>query len=164
MTAAIGQAEIDGTRFLKLSGELRHDNAAPLEALIDHWFAAEPAPFKSMVIDLTTLTFMDSTVIGLLAGIARELQERALPPATLFSTSRDINQLLHSLCLDEAFTLIDAAGEAGTPLPLSELPQASDQGQVSPASILKAHEQLMALNEANRSAFQPVVDLLRAEH
>jgi hypothetical protein len=35
--------------------------------------------------------------------------------------------------------------------------------QCSGAAILKAHETLIDLNEGNRVAFQPVVDLLRSE-
>lgn len=161
MGSTIAQAEVAGTHFLKLGGELRHDNAAGLEALIEHWFAVDSPPVQSVVIDLCALEFMDSTVIGLLACIVRELDGRDLPQATVFSTQPEINQLLHSLCLDEALTLIKAAPTRDTPLDLESPALAELSGQVSAASILRAHEQLIELNEANRSAFQPVVDLLR---
>ena len=159
MDVIIAEAQSAGVHFLKLGGELRHDNAAPLEQLIEGWFSADAVAVESVVIDLNELRFMDSTVIGLLACIVRELAERALPPATVFSTQPEINQLLHSLCLDDAVTLVEAGSAPGSALSLAAV---GDQaGQVSAASILRAHEQLIELNEANRAAFQPVVDLLR---
>ncbi|MGE4071636.1 MAG: STAS domain-containing protein [Lysobacterales bacterium] len=159
MDVIIAEAQSAGIHFLKLGGELRHDNAAPLERLIENWFSADPVTVKAAVIDLNELRFMDSTVIGLLAVIVRELAERGLPMATVFSTQPEINQLLHSLRLDEAVTLVEAGSEAGSQL--SPAAVRDQPGQVSAASILRAHEQLIELNEANRAAFQPVVDLLR---
>ncbi len=159
MDVIIAEAQSAGVHFLKLGGELRHNNAAPLEQLIEGWFSAAPVTVKAVVIDLNELQFMDSTVIGLLAVIVRELAERELPRATLFSTQPEINQLLHSLCLDEVVTLVEAGSAAGSTLSATAV---GDQpGQVSASSILRAHEQLIELNEANRAAFQPVVDLLR---
>ena len=159
MDVIIAEAQSAGVHFLKLGGELRHDNAAPLEQLIEGWFSADAVAVESVVIDLNELRFMDSTVIGLLACIVRELAERALPPATVFSTQPEINQLLHSLCLDDAVTLVEAGSAPGSTLSLAAV--GDQMGQVSAASILRAHEQLIELNEANRAAFQPVVDLLR---
>jgi anti-anti-sigma factor len=159
MDVVIAHAHSAEVHFLKLGGELRHDNAAPLEQLIENWFAGEQDAVKAVVIDLNELQFMDSTVIGLLACIVRELAERDLPKATVFSTQPEINQLLHSLCLDEAVTLVEASSAPGSALSAAAV---SDQpGQVSAANILRAHEQLIELNKANRAAFQPVVDLLR---
>ena len=108
MDVIIAEAQSAGVHFLKLGGELRHDNAAPLEQLIEGWFSADAVAVESVVIDLNELRFMDSTVIGLLACIVRELAERDLPRATVFSTQPEINQLLHSLCLDDAVTLVEA--------------------------------------------------------
>ena len=161
MSGVIGYAIADGIHYFKLAGELRHDGAAPLEALIERLFENQPSPVRGVVIDLNDLLFMDSTVIGLLASIARALMAHELPPATIFSTSLEINELLRSLCLDEAFALIDhPTDQSAQPLQLHNIDAC---GQCSPDAILKAHEMLIELNEANRIAFQPVVDLFRAE-
>ena len=160
MSGVIGYAVDDGVGYFKLGGELRHDSAAPLEALIERLFENQPS-VRGVVIDLNELSFMDSTVIGLLASIARALMAHQLPPATIFSTSPEINELLRSLCLDEVFTLIDhPTDQTANPLQLQNIDAC---GQCSPDAILKAHEVLIELNEANRIAFQPVVDLFRAE-
>ncbi len=164
MNDAIGYAVHDGVGYLKLSGELRHDTAAPLDALIERLFEPETLEITAVVIDLTEVSFMDSTVIGLLASIARALLSRSLAAPTLFSTNPEINQLLCSLCLDQVFTIVDAP----TDRPLGALKMHAmevecGERQCSSATILKAHEVLIEMNESNRDAFQSVVDLFRDE-
>jgi anti-anti-sigma factor len=164
MTGSIGYAINDGVGYLRLSGAMRHDTAGALEALIEQWFATDRAGVRAVVIDLNQVSFLDSTAIGLLASIARELRARCLPKATVFSTQTDINQLLRSLCLDQALTLVEQATDSRAPMPSGAAKAPPDVGaQCSGAAILKAHEVLMDLNDGNREAFQPVVDLLRGE-
>lgn len=164
MTGAIGYAVKDGIGYLRLSGALRHDSAGALEALIERWFGAGQTAVRAVVVDLNETQFMDSTVIGLLASIARELASRGLPKATLFSTQADINQLLRSLCLDQALDLVECATSGDGAAAGPEAGTAGAAGsQCSAAAILKAHEVLMSLNEGNRQKFEPVVDLLRVE-
>lgn len=161
MTGAIGYAVDDGIGYLRLSGELRHHTAGALEALIEQWFGAGEPAVRAVAIDLNEIRFMDSTVIGLLASIARELAAHGLPRATVFSTQPDINQLLRSLCLDQAFSMVERATDgSASSANASELPA---DAQCSGAAILKAHETLIDLNEGNRIAFQPVVEILRGE-
>ncbi len=167
MSGEIACACDGGTRLLKLSGEVRHDNAAALEELIEGWFDGEGEAINEVIIDLNALRFMDSTVIGLLAAIAREMAAEQRPKPVVFSTNAEINSLLRSLRLDEALTLVErceqrpAALDADGPTP--QAVEAEGSSQVSAASILRAHELLMDLSDENRAAFQPVVELLRAE-
>ena len=173
MKEAIVYAIQDGVCYLKLSGELRHDCAGPLDTLIERLFSmstgfdglycqGSTGEFTAVVIDLNETSFMDSTVIGLLAGIARELLARDLPAPTVFSTNSEINQLLRSLCLDEVFTLIEQPTERS--LASLALVQSSEgDGQCSGAAILRAHEALVELNETNRVAFQSVISLFREQ-
>ena len=165
MSDAVGCVIGDGVVYLKLRGELRHDNAGSLEALFEHCFDADNNAIRGAVIDLNDVSFLDSTAIGLLAAIARELQARQLPPPTVFSTHQEINQLLRSLRLDRAFTLVDKATDGRQLSAVADLTQGSDgeNEQCSAAAILRAHETLIALNEGNRAAFGPVVDLIRQQ-
>ncbi|HWS26563.1 MAG TPA: STAS domain-containing protein, partial [Xanthomonadales bacterium] len=109
MSDAVGCVIDDAVVYLKLRGELRHDNAAPLESLIEHCFEEGHCSIRGAVIDLNDVSFLDSTAIGLLAAIARALQARKLPPPSVFSTNPEINQLLRSLRLDQAFVLVEKA-------------------------------------------------------
>ncbi len=164
MTDSIGHAINDGIGYLRLSGALRHDTAGALEALIEQWFAADRAVVRAVVIDLNQVSFLDSTVIGLLASIARLLQAHNLPKATVFSTQADINQLLRSLCLDQIVTLVEQATDGSAPMAHGATVATDDAvAQCTPVAILRAHEMLVGLNEGNREAFQPVVDQFRSE-
>lgn len=164
MTDSIGFAIDDGVGYLRLSGSLRHDTAGELETLIEQWFGSGGQSVRAVVIDLNRATFMDSTVIGLLANIARELKSHGLPKATVFSTQHEINQLLRSLCLDQALVLVEQATTGDASAAANGIAAAGDLGtQCSAAAILKAHEMLIELNEGNRAAFQPVVDMFRQE-
>lgn len=163
MSAAIGHALVEGTAYLKLSGELRHDNVGALEMLVEHWFDSGASPPRAIVIDLGGVEFMDSTALGLLAACLREARAHGLPSPLVFSTHADINALLRGLRFDDYCTLIEHAGDAA--LPAGALAAVADDAstQSSAATILHAHEALIELHEANRVAFQPVVDLFRSE-
>lgn len=163
MNATMGHALEGGMAYLKLGGELRHDNAGALESLIEQWFGREAGVIQGVVIDLNEARFMDSTVIGLLAAIARELESRGLPRATVFSTHAEINHLLRSLCLDAVFLLVEHATDRKPEGLLQVDPTEGEAAHCHPEAILAAHEVLVALNEANRIAFQPAVELLRAD-
>lgn len=163
MSESISYALDQGVCYLRLAGELRHTIAGPLDNLIERLFASEPPELQAMVIDLTAATFMDSTMIGLLASIARELEEHGLPPATVFSTQPEIQQLLSCLCLDQVFTIVSQATDRALDPSLLPVPSGTDSEQHSAAIILKAHEDLVRLSDSNRAAFQPVVDLFREQ-
>jgi anti-anti-sigma factor len=164
MSERIGYAIVDGIGYLRLAGELRHDNIGAVDALLEHWFdGKQPAP-QGLVIDLNDVSFMDSTAIGLLAAFAREARSHRLPRPTLFATHPDILDLLRSLRLDEVYRVVECATDSRCgALALTEIDTADAAAHGTAAAILKAHEALVELNEANRIAFQPVVDLLRSE-
>jgi len=162
MTRSIGCASRDGVGYLKLSGDLRYDCAGPLEALVERWFAHDGEVPRAVVIDLNEARFMDSTVIGLVAAIAREMLARDLPVPTVFSTNPEINQLLGSLRLDEVFTVVERATDR-RPDVLTTTELVDGEDQCSATAILHAHEALIELNAANGVAFQSVVDTLRDE-
>lgn len=165
MSDGVGCVVDDGVMFLKLRGELRHDNAGPLESLVEHCFEVERCLIRGAVIDLNDVSFLDSTAIGLLAAIARALQSRKLLPPSVFSTNAEINHLLRSLRLDRAFVLVEKATDGRQLSAVPQFPPVADGDteQCSAAAILRAHETLIELNEGNRAAFQPVVDLLRQQ-
>lgn len=166
MTAPVAYALIDGICYLQLNGELRHTEAAPLEALIERLFASgDPPPARAAVIDLNNCTFMDSTVLGLLAGIARELATQGRPRATVFCTQPEILHLLGCLCLTRVFTVIQRETDpmlAAALFPAEEPAEAPGERR-NAQTILKAHEALIAIDEHNRPAFQAVVDLFREQ-
>jgi anti-anti-sigma factor len=165
MTTPVAYALIDGICYLQLNGELRHTDAAPLEALIERLFGGEQPPARAAVIDLNHCTFMDSTVLGLLASIARELADHGLPRATVFCTQSEILHLLGCLCLTRVFHVVQRPTDPMLTAALfpAETPVDDLSGRRNAQTILKAHEALIAVDEHNREAFQAVVELFREQ-
>lgn len=165
MSTPVTYALIDGICYLRLQGELRHTDAAPLELLIERLFAGDLPSARAAVIDLNDCTFMDSTILGLLASIARALQTHGLPRATLFCTQPEILTLLGCLCLTRVFHVLQRPTDpllSAALFPADEVAEDSE-GRRSAETILKAHEALIAIDEHNRPAFQAVVDLFREQ-
>ncbi|MDX1677559.1 STAS domain-containing protein [Arsukibacterium sp.] len=153
-------ASIDNCCFFKLRGELRYTNAAGMDELIEQLFS-KPASCNQVIIDLNEATFLDSTHVGLLASLARYCQQQQLPKPTLFSTRPQINELLYSLCLDQAFQIVEKPTSAD--VKLSGVTAASYSEQQQGEMILRAHQALIALNDKNKAEFQPLVDLLQQQ-
>lgn len=151
----------NNTCFFKLCGELRYSNASGLDELIEQLFEQQQLGCQQVVVDLNQATFLDSTHVGLLASLARHCQQHNLPKPTLFSTVPAVNELLTDLKLDLVFTIVQQ-DTRNTPAlnPVSAREKTDlEQGRM----ILRAHEALVELNDANRAAFLPVVELLRTQ-
>lgn len=151
---------VDNCCYFKLRGELRYTNATGMDDLVERLFNQQTG-CSQVVVDLNDVSFMDSTYIGLLASLARYCQLQQLPRPTLFSTHAEVNELLFSLCLEQAFDIVQQPTHkvvAMTAIGTQEYSE-QQQGQM----ILRAHEALIALNDSNKSQFQPVVDLLKQQ-
>ena len=160
MTDQILFACVDQCCFFKLSGELRYTNASGMDDLVERLFSAK-IQCTELVVDLNQASFIDSTYIGLLAALARFAQQHQLAKPVLFCTVPAINELLLSLCFDQAFDLVQQSTDPDIDLTSVQAMPYSDQqkGQM----ILRAHEALIALNEQNKTQFQSVVDLLKQQ-
>lgn len=151
---------IDNCCYFKLSGELRYTNATGMDDLVERLFASQ-LNCQQLVVDLNAASFMDSTYIGLLASLARYCQQQQLPRPTLFSTNKEVNDLLFSLCLEQAFDIVQQATSTEPAMAGIAAQHYSEQQQGQ--MILRAHEALIALNDKNKTAFAPVVELLKQQ-
>ena len=162
MSAQVQAASHHGVACLKLSGELRHTLAEDIQEFTDRLFEQDQIP-QHLVIDLSDAAFMDSTVIGLVVGLARELSERELPPATLACSEPEITQLFRNLRLDDVFVMVEEGIVPPAPLqPVIDGEVAANELEHA-RMILRAHEALIAANEENRESFAAVVDMFRQE-
>jgi len=160
MTEQILFACVEDCCYFKLSGELRYTNATGMDDLIERLFSAQ-IQCNQLVVDLNEASFMDSTYIGLLASMARYCQQQNLPKPTLFSTHPQVNELLFSLCLDQAFDIVQQSTDEEFDMTSIKAQPYSDQQKG--LMILHAHEALIALNEKNKTEFQSVVDVLKQQ-
>jgi anti-anti-sigma regulatory factor len=114
------------------------------------------------VVDFQQCTSMDSTFLGVLAGVALQLR-RASPPGKMICArvgERNL-ELIRNLGLHRLVTVDSGAfpmsfGQPATPL------RDCDHSEVENARlVLEAHENLVSTDEGNRSKFQDVLAFLR---
>jgi anti-anti-sigma factor len=143
----------DGIHVLRFVGDIRYTLGHSLDRFLEGVFAG-PTP-AGFVIDLTATDCIDSTNLGLLVRIAREMDNHGAPRVTLISDRQDINAVLTSMALDGVFDIVSTSSvQAGGErvLPLKE----ADRESLS-RTLLKAHRALMELNERNAETFRDVV-------
>lgn len=149
-------ASHEGVHVLRYVGDIRYTLSPSLEAFIKVLFAGEKP--RGFVIDLCAVTSIDSTNLGLMAGIANRMRTLEGPRVTIICDQRDINELLESMCFDEVFDIVK--GETAGGVADAEIPLEAPREAALSHTILNAHRTLMALNETNRELFRDVVTLL----
>jgi anti-anti-sigma factor len=150
-------SEHDGIHFLRFQGDILHTLAPALDRLLKH--LATGSASHSYLLDLTETRSIDSTMLGLLARIAKLAKEHGETPPALICSNEDIIDLLIGIGFDEVFSLLACDG-----VPLGEA-QEIDRAETDDRSLtqtmLEAHQELINLKEDNRLLFEDVVDLLQ---
>jgi serine phosphatase RsbU (regulator of sigma subunit)/anti-anti-sigma regulatory factor len=116
---------------------------------------------RSLVIDLSRCTYLDSTFLGTIHELV-EREHPGGPSVRIQGAPPDVRHLFDELAM--ADVLAHVAADA-VPPPAHLEPLAGQRGPQATAKqrILSAHEALLGLSEKNREQFQGVVDALRAE-
>jgi anti-sigma B factor antagonist len=115
------------------------------------------------VIDFLHCASMDSTFLGVLAGLALELR-RKNPPGSLVvcRVGRRNLELLRNLGLHRLLTVDASDVPPGSERAATALEGANNRSEVEHARlVLEAHENLIAADPANQSKFQDVMAFLR---
>ena len=116
---------------------------------------------KSIVIDLTETTNIDSTTLGLLAKISLRSQKVLDAIPTIFSTNEDVNRILTSMGFEKVFVIVDR--EITGCSDLNELPSQIVSEEILRAQVVEAHRVLMSLNAKNHASFCDLVEALEKE-
>lgn len=118
------------------------------------------------ILDMIRCVGMDSTFMGVLAGIAVRLKNAGPGQITLINLTPRTRGLLSTLGVDQ---LVDTYMQGGTPEALSSVQPAYEPvpGKASRDKtaevMLEAHEQLADVSEDNVVRFQDVLHFLREE-
>ena len=150
-------SEHDGVHFLRFQGDIMHTLAPTLDSFLKQLLEA-PGP-HSYLLDLTETRSIDSTMLGLLARIAKLAKEQKAPPPTLVCPNEDIIDLLVGIGFDEVFSLVACDGA-----PLGdgeEIAHAESDDRALTETMLQAHHELITLKEENRLLFDDVIELLQ---
>ncbi|MFF8828599.1 STAS domain-containing protein [Streptomyces sp. NPDC015131] len=97
-----------GRILLKVTGELDHHTAPRLSRELT---SVPLAPDGALVLDLSGLTYCDSTGITVLVG-AYHRTEAAGCPLALAGLSPDLTRVFHTVGLDQVFTFHPTADDA----------------------------------------------------
>lgn len=143
--------------FLRFRGDILHSLAPALDSFLQQLPEAQES--HSYLLDLTETHSIDSTMLGLLARIAKLAKEQSVPPPTLVCPNEDIIDLLVGIGFDQVFSLVACDG---TPLgDGAEIARAESDDRALTETMLRAHQELIALKEENRVLFEDVIELLQ---
>ena len=142
-------------------------------ALKEFTSAALDRGAAGIVLDMTDCIGMDSTFMGVLAGLAMRLrkEERADGRVVLINLSPKLRRLLTTLGLDQLVDVhltgetppdLDAFSDRGLQEEGADAPTASSR-KSRMQTMLSAHEDLVEALPQNRPQFKDVLDFLRQD-
>ncbi len=116
---------------------------------------------RDLVVNVSDCQGMDSTFMGVLAGISQRLKKEAQGSVTLLGASPKIVKLLSTLGLSRMVIFREVA-DARTP-ELSPLEKKPETPLEAAETMLAAHEKLVEIEDENTLRFQDVLEYLRED-
>ncbi|MFW5883342.1 MAG: STAS domain-containing protein [Verrucomicrobiota bacterium] len=146
--------------ILKIQGRANYLNCAPVGDFFRRMIAKGK---RSFVIDFAECSSMDSTFLGIMAGIALDLRT-AKPPGKLVLTrlgARNL-ELVRNLGLHRILTLDEGESLAQLRQQAEGKSEALPEQKVQDAkALLEAHENLAEVDSSNAAQFQDVIAFLK---
>lgn len=153
------QADCSGVYVLKLVGEVRLNACSTIDKVIDG--ISQNPNFRSLVVDLTETSHLDSTSLGMLAKLAVKAKAKSHFLPSIVSTNPDITRLLESMGFDGVFLISSEPLDTEAKL-VEIMPEDLNETDMR-CTVLNAHKVLMDLNENNREMFRDLVDALEGD-
>ncbi len=158
-TGHVEYASWNGTHIFKLIGEVRAQSCISLDKLLSK--IEQQQNVVGAIVDMTQTTFIDSTVLGILAKLGLKLKQVHQIQAVMLSTNPDITTLANSMGLGQVFVILNYCGDPSVcTLALME-EHITHSAMLT--TVLDAHKTLMELNESNENMFEPLVKQLQKE-
>lgn len=146
-------ARSDACCVIKLIDELRYGLGPAFSDFVDRLFAMEG--LGRVVIDLSETTFLDSTILGLLARLGLRCRETLDRNCLIVSPREEITEQLLGMGIDQFFILVtEFESEIRT---YTAVPAEQPDRQALAATLLEAHRTLVGMNAKNRAMFQDAV-------
>ncbi|WPC34346.1 anti-anti-sigma factor GigB [Acinetobacter sp. YWS30-1] len=158
-TGHVEYASLNGTHIFKLIGEVRAQSCISLDKLLNK--LEQQDNVVGAIVDLTETSFIDSTVLGVLAKLGLKLKQFHKIQAVMLSTNSDITTLANSMGLGQVFVILDYCGDSN--VCTRKLMEEHVTHQAMLKTVLDAHKTLMRLNQSNQNMFEPLVKQLQKE-
>lgn len=147
--------------WIKIAGRACFTSSVDFKTLVN---GLVEKGFRRFVLDLTDCPLMDSTFLGVLAGLGLKFNGAnngdCAPTIELFNPKPRILDLLENLGVSHLFKIVDGKElECGKLAAVERAPGATDRKEIS-RTCLEAHEALMRLNPANIPKFKDVAQFL----
>lgn len=144
---------------VKIVGRASYTNTAPLN---DFFHCVFKKGRSNFLIDFKDCTGMDSTFLGIIAGIS--LEARSAQPkgnvALCRLNSRNL-ELVKNLGLHRIADVLNDSVEVPSMEASNTLKDMDQSEQDSARMILEAHENLVKVDDANEAKFQDVISFLK---
>ena len=158
-TGHVEYASLNDTHFFKIIGEVRAQSCISLDKLLGK--IEQQSDVIGAVVDLTQTTFIDSTVLGILAKLGIKLKQAHHIQSVMLSTNPDITTLANSMGLGQVFVILTCNEE--TAVCTKTLPDGHVTQANMLSTVLDAHKTLCQLSESNQNIFEPLVKQLEKE-
>ncbi len=156
------QAAIDGDKlFVQVIGRGSFKVAAPLKQYIAD--VCQKKPIRTVALDLKECIGMDSTFMGVLAGLSGRLKKTDQTLELINLSEKNAN-LLATLGVDQILAFY--SHDHGHDIPEQEtesLPTDQATEKEMAETALTAHQELTRLSEDNKPRFKRVIELLKED-
>jgi len=155
-------ADHQGVYVIKMVGDVRLTLCVPFDDYIETLFAKDD--FCAILFDLSEVSGVDSTTLGLMAKIAIRSNEQKQISPLLISDQPSINRLLESMSLTSICRLINTPPadycQAPSLQDTTTLAHCSQDELVVKTKVLESHCVLMSLSANNHETFKDLVQTL----
>jgi len=151
----------DDNLFIRIIGRGSFKAAAPMKQFITQ--ACDKHSIKIVVLDLAECIGMDSTFMGVLAGLSGRLKKTGRT-LELINLSEKNTNLLATLGVDQVLALYRHSHGHEVPEPQTQsLPTDQASKKEMAETALKAHENLVEISKENKPRFKHVIELLKED-
>lgn len=152
----------DDPVIVTINGKASFLNSSPVKELFDQLLAEGKSHF---IIDFQNCTGMDSTFLGILAGLGIHLMKQEPRGSVVLCRMGERNrELIENLGLHRLLIVDSDAGEAAVEQ-ADGMEAIGGKGKLSQAEnarlVLEAHENLVEVDASNRTKFQDVISFLK---
>jgi len=151
----------DHTVFVRVIGRGSFKVAAPLKQFVAK--VTSQRPISTVAIDLKECIGMDSTFMGVLAGLAGRLK-KTNQTLELINLSDKNAQLLKTLGVDQVLSFYrDGHGHQLAAQETESVPTDQASKKEMAETALQAHEKLVQISEENLPKFKRVIEFLKED-
>lgn len=145
----------DDILYITASGHVRAHNCGPIKDFATKHIT-EKDTIKNVYLDMKDCSYMDSTFIGVVAGINKQLRKKWKKSIQIQNIKKECMDLFNAMSLSSLLIFLDES----ISFPEHEI-KTNDHILISNTDIAEAHEELIELSDDNEKKFGLLAKILR---